>query len=188
MTPLDLNSNFFVEKCRSLFPANFLSSAFVSSASASPSSHLFTALTFHHWQCYNLIFLFCCCLEHISLNQPTGPIRSSSRDVSLYVCLCVCLSPFHVLDFEASFAPTSRSRMSKFFGESLGKSAGKKRSQNWTFLLGSGLKSPRKQKVFFADFHSTWGQNWVQQQNNIWNLNNYVKATILSITQEYVIT
>ena len=67
------------------------------------------------------------------------------------VCMYVCMSvPFHVLDFEAYFAPTSRSRMSKIFrdSESLGKSAGKKWSQNGTFLLGSGLKSPRKIKFF----------------------------------------
>ena len=59
--------------------------------------------------------------------------------------------------------------MSKVFrdSESLGKSAGKKWSQNWTFLLGSGLKSSRKKKFFFADFLSTWFQNWVHQHNNI---------------------
>ena len=44
--------------------------------------------------------------------------------------------------------------MSKIFrdSESLGKSAGKKGSQNGTFLLESGLKSPRKKSLFFADF------------------------------------
>ena len=44
--------------------------------------------------------------------------------------------------------------MSKIFRdmESLGKSAGKKWSQNWTFLLESGLKLPRNKKFFFADF------------------------------------
>ena len=63
-----------------------------------------------------------------SSNRPTGPIRSSSCDVCLCVCVFVCLSPFHVVDFEAYFAPTSQSRMSKIFrdSESLGKSAGKK--------------------------------------------------------------
>ena len=47
----------------------------------------------------------------------------------LYICMSV---PLHVLDFEAYFAPTSRSRMSKILRdlESLGKSAGKKWSQN----------------------------------------------------------
>ena len=54
--------------------------------------------------------------------------------VAMSVHMRVCVSPFHVLDFEAYFAPTSRSRMSKNFrdSESLGKSAGKKWSQNWT--------------------------------------------------------
>ena len=65
-----------------------------------------------------------------SSNRPTGPIQSSSRNVCLLLFLC--LSPFHVLDFEAYFAPISQSRMSKNFrdSESLGKSAGKKWSQN----------------------------------------------------------
>ena len=87
-----------------------------------------------------------------SSNRPTGPIRSSSCNVC--VLLFVCLSPFHVIDFEAYFDPTSRSRMSKIFRdlESLGKSAGKKWSQNWTFLLGGGLKLPRKKSLFFDDF------------------------------------
>ena len=42
-------------------------------------------------------------------NRPTGPIRSSSRDVCVSVCLCVCVFdvPFHVIYFEAYFAPTS---------------------------------------------------------------------------------
>ena len=62
--------------------------------------------------------------DGFSSNRPTGPIRSSSRDVRLMLFDV----PFHVLDFEAYFAPTSRSRMSKFFrdSESLGKSNGKK--------------------------------------------------------------
>ena len=49
------------------------------------------------------------------------------------------------------FAPTSQSRMSNIFrdSESLGKSNGKRWSNIWTFLFGSGLKSPRN---FFADF------------------------------------
>ena len=68
------------------------------------------------------------------------------------MCLCVCVSPFHVLDFEAYFPPTSQSRMSKMSRDSepLEKSAGKKWSQNWTFVLGGGLKSQRI--FFFADF------------------------------------
>ena len=64
-----------------------------------------------------------------SLTQPSGPSWSSSRNVRVFVSV---LSPFHVLDFEAYFAPFSRSQMSKIFrdSESLGKSAGKKWSQN----------------------------------------------------------
>jgi hypothetical protein len=45
--------------------------------------------------------------------------------------------------------------MSNIFrdSESSGKSNGKKWSNIWTFLFGSGLKSPRKKKFFFfADF------------------------------------
>ena len=83
-------------------------------ALAHGSTNRYLLSTFH-WQGSDEVF---------SSNRPTGPIRSSSR----IVCLCVCLlSPFHVLDFEAYFAPTSRSRMSKVFrdSESLGKSAGK---------------------------------------------------------------
>ena len=66
---------------------------------------------------------------------------------------------FHFFTFEVPFnglfAPTSQSRMSNIFrdSESLGKSNGKKWSNIWTFLLGSGLKSPRAKKFFFvADF------------------------------------
>ena len=68
--------------------------------------------------------------------------------------VCCLFVPFHVVYFEAYFAPTSRSRMSKDFRalESLGKSDGKKWSQNGSFLLECGLKSPRKKSEFFADF------------------------------------
>ena len=63
----------------------------------------------------------------------------------LEVCVCVCMFTFEV-PFKRLFAPTFRSRMSKSFrdSESLGKSNGKKWSQIWTFLFGSGLKLPRK--------------------------------------------
>ena len=60
-----------------------------------------------------------------------------------------------VRPFNGLFAPTSRSRMSNIFrdSESLGKSSGKKWSHIWTFLFGSGPKSPREKKFFFfADF------------------------------------
>ena len=53
--------------------------------------------------------------------------------------------------FNGLFDPTSQSLMSNIFrdSESLGESNGKKWSNIWTFLFGSGLKSPRKKKVFF---------------------------------------
>ena len=75
--------------------------------------------------------------------------------VRLYICpsvrLSVCLFTFEVL-FNGLFAPTSQSRMSNIFSdsESLGKSNGKKWSNIWTFVFGSGLKLPRKKKVFFV--------------------------------------
>ena len=56
--------------------------------------------------------------------------------------------------FNGLFASTSRSRMSNIFRDSepLGKSNGKKWSNIWTFLFGSGLKLPRKKKGFFCWF------------------------------------
>ena len=85
--------------------------------------------------------------SYFSSNRPTGLIRSSSCDVRVFVFLFDV--PFHVVYFEAYFAPTAQSWMSKIFrdSESLGKSAGQKWSQNWTFLLGCGLKLPRKKKI-----------------------------------------
>ena len=83
--------------------------------------------------------------------------------VRLSVCLFVRLSVCSLLEvpFKGLFAPTSRSRMSNIFrdSESLGKSNGKKWSHIQTFLFGSGLKSPRKKKFFFADFAGLfqWG-------------------------------
>ena len=109
-----------------------------------------------------------------SSNRPTGRIRSSSRIVCVCVCVCVCLFvPFHVVYFEAYFAPTSQSRMSKVFrdSESLGKSAGKKRFQNWTFLLWSGLKSPRKKSFFFVLIlpYKTWWKPRFPWIKDIWS-------------------
>ena len=74
--------------------------------------------------------------------------------ICLFVCLSVCLFTFEV-PFNGIFAPTSQSWMSNIFRDSdyLGKSKGKNWSHIETFLFGSGLKSPRKKKVFFcADF------------------------------------
>ena len=80
-----------------------------------------------------------------------SPLGRFDHRVAMSVYISICFpSPFHVIFFEAYFAPTSRSRMSKIFrdSESFGRSAGKKWSQNWTFFLGSGLKLPRKKKFF----------------------------------------
>ena len=56
--------------------------------------------------------------------------------------------------FNGLFAPTSQSWMSNIFldWKCLGKSNEKKWSNIWTFLFGSGLKSPRKKKFFFCWF------------------------------------
>ena len=69
--------------------------------------------------------------------------------VRVFGCLLTFEEPFNGL-----FAPTSWSRMSNIFkdSESLGKSNGKKWSNIWSFLFGSGLKSLRKKKFSFADF------------------------------------
>ena len=59
--------------------------------------------------------------------------QSNSLSVCASVCLFVCLFvPFSHVFFQAYFAPTSRSRMSKVFRDSgsFGKSAGNKWSQN----------------------------------------------------------
>ena len=91
-----------------------------------------------------------------SKHWPLG--LSISRNVCLFVCLSVrvsvCLFTVEV-PFNGLFAPTSCSRMSNIFrdSESLGKSNEKKWSNIWTFLFGSGLKSPRKKSFFVvADF------------------------------------
>ena len=40
--------------------------------------------------------------REFSPNRPSGPSWSSSRHVSVFVCLCVCLSPSHAIFCEAS--------------------------------------------------------------------------------------
>ena len=69
----------------------------------------------------------------------------------VFFCLFVCLFTFEV-PFNGLFAPTFRSRMSNIFWDlqSFGKSNGKKWSKIWTFLFGSGLKSPNKTNIVFA--------------------------------------
>ena len=70
------------------------------------------------------------------------------------VCLRVCVSLLPIYALMYMFAPTSRNRMSKIFrdSESLGKSSGKKWSQNRNFYSESGLKLPRKKKFFLYWF------------------------------------
>ena len=75
-----------------------------------------------------------CQVSHVTCNfQRIGPLADSFYRVTMSVVVCVrVFVPFHVLDFEAYFAPSSRSRMSNIFrySEFLGKSDGKKWSQN----------------------------------------------------------
>ena len=66
-----------------------------------------------------------------------GPLGRFDLVVAMSVCVRVCLSiclsvPFRIYALMYMFAPTSLNRMLTFFrdSESLGKSAGKKRSQN----------------------------------------------------------
>ena len=75
-----------------------------------------------------------------SVLWPDAFYKSKCLSVRLWVRLFTFEVPFNGL-----FAPTSQSRMSNNFkdSESLGKSNGKKGSQIWTFLFGSGLKSLR---------------------------------------------
>ena len=61
----------------------------------------------------------------------------------MYVCVCVeILCPLNLLVEIRDL-------------KSLEKSAGKKWSQNWTFLLGSSRKLPRKKSLFFCWFFLT---------------------------------
>ena len=94
------------------------------------------------------------CFFWFSKHRPSGSMLSINRFVRLSVCVSVCLFNFEV-PLKRLFAPTSRSRMSNIFrdSESLGNSNGKKWSNIWTFLFGSGLKSPHNFFFFFfADF------------------------------------
>ena len=74
-----------------------------------------------------------------------------TMSVCVSVCLCVCLmSLFMWYILRPIWPPLPEVGCQKKFrdSESLGKSAGKKWYQNWTFLLGWGLKSPRKKSCF----------------------------------------
>ena len=102
-------------------------------------------------------------IHNIDNFHQIGPLGRFDLVVAMSVCVCVCVCvcvfvclfvPFHGVYFEAYFTPTSQNRMSKIFrdSESLGKSAGKKWSQNWKFSLGCGLKLPCKKKLVFCSF------------------------------------
>ena len=65
--------------------------------------------------------------------------------------VCVCLfAPFHVVYFEAYFAPTSRSRMSEF--GILGEKCWKEVVSEWTIFVGMWSKIAAQKKFLFADF------------------------------------
>ena len=74
------------------------------------------------------------------------------------VCAAVCLSPFHVVDFEAYLVPTSQSQMYKVFrdSESLEKSAGKKWSQNIFVMKWSKIAALKKVCFLLILPNKTW--------------------------------
>ena len=77
--------------------------------------------------CMDVVEVVVVRVMQFSNHRPSGPMLSISRNVHMFVCLCVfvsvCLFTFEV-PFNGLFAPTSRSRMSNIFrdSESLGKS------------------------------------------------------------------
>ena len=75
-----------------------------------------------------------------------------NRDVR--VSVCVFDVPFHVVYFEAYFAPTSQSWISKKFrdSESLGGKCWKEVVSELNILLRCGLKLARKNKFVFCWF------------------------------------
>ena len=87
------------------------------------------------------------------------PLGHFDLVVAMSVCsLFLCVSPFHVLDFEAFFAPTSWSRMSKIFrdSESLGEKCWKVVVSDLIIFVGKWSKiAALKKSLFFADFAFT---------------------------------
>ena len=82
------------------------------------------------------------------------------------ICPCVCPCVHFLGTVLMSFCPHFLKLMSNIFrdSESLGKGSGKKWSQIWTFLFGSGIKLPYKKKVFFGWFCLTkYGGNHASQ-------------------------
>ena len=92
-----------------------------------------------------------------------------------YVCVSVCLSVCSLLRYRLTvfLAPLPKVGCQIFFrdSESLGKSNWKKWSIIWTFLFGSGLKSPRKKKGFFCWFCLTkhGGNHTSQWIRDLWS-------------------
>ena len=110
--------------------------------------HFFENLIFNHFD-----------ESHWHFHQ-IGPLGRFDLVVAMSVCVSACLMSFSCGIFWGLFCPHFPKSDVKIFrdSESLGKSAGKKWSQNWPLLLGCGLKSPRKKKVFFLRIlpHKTW--------------------------------
>ena len=91
-------------------------------------------------------------LKHL----PSGPMLSISRKVEMSVCLSVCLSVCSLLRYRLTvFLPPLPEIGCQIFSEiqnPWGKTNGKKWSNIWTILFGSGLKLPSKKKSFFCWF------------------------------------
>ena len=79
---------------------------------------------------------------NFSKHWPSGPMLSISWFVRVSFRVCVRLLTFE-LSFKRLFASTSQSRMSKIFRDaaSLGKSNGKKWSQNWSKIAAQKKNS-----------------------------------------------
>ena len=100
----------------------------------------------------------CQCLRQLcfSKHRPSGPMLSISRNVCLSVCPSVRLFVCSLLRYRLNvfLPPLPEVGCPIFFrdSESLGKSNGKKWSQIWRFLFGSGLKLPRQKNLDFCWF------------------------------------
>ena len=105
-----------------------------------------------------------------------GPLGRFDLVVAMSVCLSVCLCvwcPFLRGIFWGLFCPHfPRSDVQNFRDlEFFGKSAGKKWSQNWNFLLGCGVKSPRQKKFFLLLIlpYKTWWKPASRWIRNLWS-------------------
>ena len=96
-----------------------------------------------------------------SMHRPSGPMLFISRNVCLSVRLYVCLSVCSLLRYHLTvFLPPLPEVGWQIFLETRnpgGKSDGKKWSNIWTFLFGSGRKSPRKKSCSLLILpYKTW--------------------------------